>query len=272
MLCDSIISARSQQRPHYRILIINKILPLLMLPFGFSLLCLLAGLFLRNTFFLWLGTVVLLVFSMPVMSDFLIRSVEVGVGRVPVSRVAKADAIVVLSGMIVTVDGAPLGEWGDAVDRFDGGVELFKAGRAPVLVFTRGQVPWQPDAVPEGELLAKRALLLGVPQSAIRLTARAGNTAEEAVAASVLLGVAKKGVSKRIILVTSAFHMRRARFLFEHAGFVVEPFLVDYQGSDKSRVTVLSFLPNAEALAQSDKALREVIGFLFYWIRGLTGF
>ena len=252
-------------------LFINKILSLLILPVGFSLLCLLAGLLLRNNFFLWLGTVVLLVFSMPVMSDFLIRSVEVGVGRVPASSIGKADAIVVLSGMIVPVDGAPLGEWGDAVDRFDGGVELFKAGRAPVLVFTRGQVPWQPDVVPEGELLAKRAVLLGVPQSAIRLTARAGNTAEEAVAARVLLGVSKKGVPKSIILVTSAFHMRRARFLFEHAGFVVEPFLVDYQASEKSPLTVLSFLPNAEALAQSDKALREVIGFLFYWVRSLAG-
>jgi uncharacterized SAM-binding protein YcdF (DUF218 family) len=252
-------------------LFINKILPLLILPFGFGLLCLLAGLLLRNSFFVWLGTVVLLVFSMPVMSDFLMRSVEVGVGRVPVSRIGKADAIVVLSGMIVTVDGAPLGEWGDAVDRFDGGVELFKAGRAPVVVFTRGQVPWRPDVVPEGELLAKRALLLGVPQSAIRLTGKAGNTAEEAVAARVLLGVSKKGGAKRIILVTSAFHMRRARFLFEHEGFVVEPFLVDYHASDRSRLTVLSFLPNAEALAQSDKALREVIGSLFYWVRSLGG-
>jgi uncharacterized SAM-binding protein YcdF (DUF218 family) len=152
------------------------------------------------------------------------------------------------------------------VDRFDGGVELFKAGRAPVVVFTRGQVPWQPGVVPEGELLAKRALLLGVPQSAIRLTGKAGNTADEAAAASVLLGASKKGVPRRIILVTSAFHMRRARFLFERAGFAVEPFLVDYQTSEKSPLTVLSFLPNAEALAQSDRALREVIGLLFYWV------
>lgn len=245
---------------------INKILPLLVLPSGFSLLCLLAGLLLRNSFFLWLGTLLLLVFSMPVMSDFLMRSVEVGEGRVPVSSVGKADAIVVLSGMIVTVDGAPLGEWGGAVDRFDGGVELFKAGRAPVVVFTRGQVPWQPGVVPEGELLAKRALLLGVPQSAIRLTGKAGNTADEAAAASVLLGASKKEVPRRIILVTSAFHMRRARFLFERAGFAVEPFFVDYQTSEKSPLTVLSFLPNAEALAQSDRALREVIGLLFYWV------
>ncbi len=252
-------------------LLFNKILPLLLLPSGFTLLCLLVGLLLRNRFFVLLGTLVLLVFSMPLVSDFLMRSVEVGSGRVPVSRAGKADAIVVLSGMIVSVEGAPLGEWGDAVDRFDGGIELFKAGKAPLLLFTRGQMPWQPDAVPEGELLAKRALLQGVSQSAIRLTGKVGNTADEAIAARAVLGIAKKGVPKRIFLVSSAYHLRRAIFLFEHAGFEVIPFPVDYQVSEKSGMTVLRFLPNAEALAESERALREVIGLLFYRARSFAG-
>ncbi len=250
-------------------LLLNKVLPMLLLPSGFSFLCLLAGLLLRNRFFVLLGMLVLFVFSMPLVSDFLMRSVEVGSGRVTVSRVGKADAIVVLSGMIVTVEGAPLGEWGDAVDRFDGGMELFKAGRAPLILFTRGQMPWQPDVVPEGEVLAKRALLLGVPKSAIRLTGKVGNTADEALAAKAVLGAAK-GVPKRIILVTSAFHIRRARFLFERAGFEVESFPVDYQGSEKSGSAVLSYLPNAEALAKSELALREVMGLLFYRVRSFV--
>ncbi len=253
------------------VLLLNKILPLILLPLGFSLLCLLAGLLLRKRFIVLLGVLVLLVFSTPLVSDFLIRWVEVGSGRVPVGRVEKADAIVVLSGMIVTVDGAPLGEWGDAADRFDGGIELFKAGKAPLLLFTRGQVPWQPDAVPEGELLAKRARLLGVPQSAIRLTGKVGNTADEAIAARAVLGRARNGVPKRILLVTSAFHLRRAIFMFERAGFEVVPFPVDYQVSKQSGVTVLQFLPNAEALATSERALHEVIGLLFYRAKSLAG-
>jgi uncharacterized SAM-binding protein YcdF (DUF218 family) len=170
--------------------------------------------------------------------------------------------------MMVQIESAPSGEWGDAVDRFDGGVELFKAGRVPLLVFTRGQLPWQPDSVPEGELLARRAVLLGIPQSAIHLIGKAGNSADEALAARALLGTAK-GSGKRIILVTSAFHMRRALFLFERAGFEVEPFRVDYQVSDKNHLTLLWFLPNAAAFAQSEKALREVIGLLYYWGRNL---
>lgn len=247
-------------------LLLNKILPILLLPLGFTLLCLFAGLAFRKKFLLWYAALLLWAFSMPVVGDGLMRFVEGGTTRVPLSSVGKADAIVVLSGMVRQVEGAPLGEWGDGVDRFEGGIELFRAGKAPVIVFTRGQLPWQPYARPEGELLARRAMLLGVPQAAIRLTGRVGNTADEAAAAATLLGE-----KKRIILVTSAFHTRRALLLFEHAGFTVEPFRVDYRVDDTLELTVLRFLPGAEALCQSEQALRELLGWLFYSLKFIAG-
>ncbi len=245
-------------------LLINKILPILFLPLGFALLCMITGLVLRKLVFLWYAALVLWLFSMPVVGDGLMRFVEGGTSRVPLTSVGSVDAIVVLSGMIRQVDGAPLGEWDGAVDRFEGGISLFKAGKAPLLVFTRGQMPWQPDAIPEGELLARRAIQLGVPQGAIRLTAKVGNTAEEAVAARKLFSFAKE---KKVILVTSAFHMRRAQYLFERAGFEVVPFRVDYQVDTISDLTILRFLPSAVALEQSEKALHEMIGWLYYWGR-----
>ena len=250
------------------ILLFNKILPLLARPLGFTLLCLLAGLLLRKRLFLWTGFLVLSLFSLPIVSNELMRMVEGPLRRAPLSAVCKADAIVVLSGMLHQIQGAPLGEWGDAVDRFEGGIDLFKAGKAPVIVFTRGQMPWQTYSVPEGDLLARRALLLGVPERAIRLTETVGNTADEAVAARKLLGVGT-GRAKSIILVTSAFHMPRARFLFEQAGFKVIPFRVDYHTDDNPGLTVLSYLPNGASLAESETALREVIGWLFYRVKGL---
>ena len=48
------------------------------------------------------------------------------------------------------------------------------------------------------------------------------NTYEESVAVSNLLGD-----NKNIILVTSAFHMKRAKGLFEKRGFNVTAFKVD---------------------------------------------
>ncbi len=241
----------------------HKLLPILVLPLGITLIALLAGLAFHKKILLWYAAVVLWAFSMPVVGDGLMRFVEGGMSRPSVSSLEKADALVVLSGMIRQVEGAPLGEWGDAADRFEGGIELFKAGKAPLLLFTRGHLPWKPYDVPEGELLAKRAILLGVPQSAIRLTPNVGNTADEAAAIRTLLGS-----QKRIILVTSAFHMRRSILLFKKAGFEVISFPVDYRVNNSYDSTILRFLPSAEALEQSERALRELMGWFYYWVRG----
>jgi uncharacterized SAM-binding protein YcdF (DUF218 family) len=59
--------------------------------------------------------------------------------------------------------------------------------------------------------------------------------------------------------------------LFERAGFAVESFPVDYQVSEKSGLTVLRYLPNADALAESERALREVMGLLYYRLRSFIG-
>ncbi len=249
-------------------LLFNKILPLLVLPLGFSIICMLLGIILKKRLLLSYGVLWLWLFSMPVVGDGLMRFVEGGSFRVAVASLPKADGIVVLSGMIDQVKGAPRGEWNGAVDRFEGGIDLFRAGKAPLLVFTRGQIPWQTDAVPEGELLKPRAVALGIPASAIRLTGKAENTADEALESKKLFGL-ETGVPKKIILVTSAFHMQRAAMLFEHAGFEVIPFRVDYRTADRYGATVLRYLPDYESLDNSATALRELLGRLFYWTRSM---
>ena len=183
---------------------------------------------------------------------------------------------------------APLGEWSEAVDRFEGGLDLFKARKAPILIFTGGYVPWRPDDRPEGEILRERAVKLGVPKEKILVTGRVGNTAQEAEAVRELFRNSEFGIRKQqtangeqptnsvgsgqiavggkpsIILVTSAFHMPRAKMLFERQGFEVEPFPVDFRVSDRQRTTILSFLPKAEYLEDSETAMREGMGILYY--------
>lgn len=245
-------------------LILSKLLPLFVLPPGICLLLAAAGLLFKRRSLVWLSLALLWGLSLPVVGDALMRRVEAPLHRIPVERVRQADAIVVLSGMLYQLDGAPLGEFGEAADRFEGGVDLFNAGKAPVLVFTGGQMPWQPDAAPEGELLAARARLRGVPAGSIRLTSTVVNTAGEALATSTLLGVSP-GKPKRIILVTSAFHMSRSLMLFSAAGFEVEPYPVDFRATDQKReTTLLDFLPDANGMYSSSMALREMIGRTVY--------
>lgn len=209
-------------------------------------------------------------------------------GKRKVEAVAPAEAVVVLSGMLQERKDTELGEWSDAVDRFEGGVGLFKVGKAPLLIFTGGHVPWRPEDRPEGEILKERAVNLGMAEEKIVVTGKVGNTAQEAQAVKVLLESLERqdveggrrediggrmsedrrqravGGKPRIILVTSAFHMRRAKMLFERRGLEVEPFPVDFQNTDRPKITMLSFVPSAEALAKSEMAMREGIGILYY--------
>jgi len=247
-------------------LMLSKLLPLFVLPPGICLLLAIAGLVFKRRSLVWIAVALLWVMSLPVVGGELMRRMEEPYHRIPVERVQKADAIVVLSGMLQQVEGAPLGELGEAADRFEGGVDLFKAGKAPVLVFTAGHMPWNADCTPEGELLSERARLLGVPAASIRLTSVASNTAGEAVATGALLDVSS-GKPTRIILVTSAFHMNRALMLFKAAGFEVDPYPVDFRATDlKSSTTLLDFFPTANGLESSSVALREMIGRTVYRI------
>lgn len=67
---------------------------------------------------------------------------------------------------------------------------------------------------------------------------------------------------RRILLVTSAYHIPRAQRAFEAAGFTVTPAPAGY--SHRETFSYLSFLPQNLALRTSCTALREIAGSLWY--------
>jgi uncharacterized SAM-binding protein YcdF (DUF218 family) len=153
-------------------------------------------------------------------------------------------------------------EWGDP-DRFFGEIALFKAGMAQKLVFTGGKKPWEKAKKTEGEVLKEYAISSGIPSDKIFITKDVENTAEETEAVKELISP-----SKKIILVTSAYHMYRAKKLFEKQGFEVIPLKVDFKASGNNQVTFMDFLPSAINLELTDVGIREIIGRIYYIIKG----
>ena len=88
------------------------------------------------------------------------------------------------------------------------------------------------------------------------------NTADEAVAVKELIIP-----SKRIILVTSAYHMYRAKKLFEKQGFEVNPYKVDYKSESSKEITIIDFLPCAGYLKNTEIGFREIVGRFFYYLK-----
>ena len=99
-----------------------------------------------------------------------------------------------------------------------------------------------------------------MPSENIWLSPEVQNTFQEAQA------VAKELPGGTILLVTSAFHMPRARAVFEAQGLTVLPFPVDFRVVE-NETTVLDFLPNPGALETTTSAMRELLGRAYYSLR-----
>jgi uncharacterized SAM-binding protein YcdF (DUF218 family) len=242
---------------------LHKILPIFVLPIMLIIIVILIGLLKNKKKLIYIAIGVLYIISTPIFSNNFFKLVEGSEYRKPISAIDSANAIVVLSGIleINEVEDSTYIEWGDP-DRFFGGIALFKAGKAQKLVFTGGKMPWDKAKKTEGAVLKEYAISNGIPSEKIFVTKDVENTADEAVAVKELISP-----SKRIILVTSAYHMHRAKRLFEKQGFEVFACKVDYKTAGKSAITVMDFLPSAGNLGLTETGIRENIGRLLYLIR-----
>ena len=244
---------------------LHKVLPFFASPLFWVILLVAYSLFRRRVLAGWLGIALLVALSLPLLSDALVGSLEQSAERLTPDDVPASDAAVVLGGMLVDVRGKHgiVTEWADP-DRFWGGLELLRAGRAPRLVFMGGRMPWSAGPQTEGEALRRAAIAEGVPAAAISVTDEVRNTADEARAVARVL----PANARHITLVTSAYHMPRAARLFRQAGFEVTEYPVDFQVGIARR-TLLDVLPSADAFDNSSWALRELLGRLYYRLKSV---
>lgn len=123
-------------------------------------------------------------------------------------------------------------------------------------------MPWDKAKKTEGEVLKEYAISNGIASEKLFVTKDVENTADEAVAVKELISP-----SKRIILVTSAFHMDRSKRLFEKQGFEVIPYKVDYKSERNKEITIIDFFPSAEYLKITETGFSEIIGRMYYLIK-----
>ena len=242
---------------------LHKILPLIVSPMFLVMFLITWSIVFRSRISGILAVSILIICSLPIFSNKLITSLENEYILSDASSAKTADAIVVLSGMVRTINGKNglSYEWGEASDRIFAGIELIKKNKAPIMILTGGKLPWSVGK-PEGEYLRDVAIKYGVPNKNILLTENVENTDQEAKAVGKLLNK----TSPKIILVTSAFHMPRAQKVFEAVGINIEPFAVDFlSGADK--YTIMNFIPSAGALNQTSFFIRELIGRLYYSLK-----
>ena len=241
---------------------LNKLLPIFASPLGLISFLIILGIFTKRMIYIVTAVLLLWITSLPIVSNSLMGILERNYQVQSFDNITEHDTVVVLSGMVRTIrnNGEIYYEFGEAVDRILAGISLIKDGKADRMILTRGQLPWS-LGVPEGEFLSDFAEMNGVEAAKITLTRVVQNTDDEAKA------IAELTTSKeKLILVTSAFNMPRARMVFENQNIVVTEFAVDFR-KRWSKLDILDFLPDAEAFKDSSLFIREIIGRSYYFLK-----
>ena len=238
----------------------HKILPLIVSPLFIILGLIILGLIIGSKKTSFMGLIVLVVCSLPIFSNRLIAYLEHNYQLKNISEVDTADAIVVLSGMVRTIQTNEVlsYEFSESVDRIFAGIDLFKENKAPSLILTGGKMPWS-IGKPEGEYLRDVAIKYGVPRKNILLTENVQNTDQEAKSVKKILTID----APKVILVTSAFHMPRAQKVFEEVGIRIVPFPVDFRNAS-SKLTFMHFMPSAKSIWETSFFVKEMIGRTYY--------
>lgn len=107
---------------------------------------------------------------------------------------------------------------------------------------------------------------LGVVEEAIVTLEEPRNTEEEAKLIYASISARAQDEKPRVLLVTSAWHMPRAKMLFERAGLEVVERCCDYEMhfAAEHEIEIGDFFPNADALSRNSYAIKEWVARIGY--------
>ena len=248
--------------------VLRKIVSLLLLPFNVSLFFIVFGLLLLFTrrqragkTFISIGVLLLLIFSIPPVSNRLIGSLESHYKPLAQQSLAGSNIrwIVVLGGghNSSRPPGSQLSA--SSLARVTEAVRIYKGQPGTKLILSGGAVF---DPLPNAEAMASTARLFGVKEEDIVLESESMDTEDEARLLAPLL---KK---EPFYLVTSAVHMPRSMALFKKQGTNPVPAPADYSFQSSRTPFLLRVLPNVNAFQQSERAMREYMGITWSRLRG----
>ncbi len=127
-------------------------------------------------------------------------------------------------------------------------------------IYATGGSPLREGVESESSVMRRWLRRLGIPDSQIIEETKANTTWENAVFTRALLQ--RQGI-KHVILITSAWHMPRAKWCFERQGLHIIPAPTDYL-THTIPYDIRSFIPKWSRFADSGTILHEYLGLLWY--------
>lgn len=157
----------------------------------------------------------------------------------------------------------------ESADRFIQPLILYKQGIIDRILITGGNTSIGNLKIDQSNetMQVKRLLItLGIPADKIITENQARNTYENAVYSKRILD--SMSIKGPILLVTSAFHMRRAAACYTKAGVACIPYVVDSKKKDTPMGVLEYIVPSERELAKFSYLIREMFGYIVYRIVG----
>lgn len=241
--------------------ILSKILLFLLLPLNWVLLVLIIGVFKRDKVkrrrYFIAGLALLYIFTVPLLFKGFTRIWDVKPGLTNADTTMYS-CVIVLGGFSGS-DGQGGGRFNWAADRFINGAQLLTTGKAKRILITGGNGALVPGAYREAIWAKLQLQKLGIADSLILTEGNSRNTLENAEFSKKILQA--NNLKPPYLLVTSAFHMRRAAMIFDKKGMDVIPYSCSYL-TDNSHIYLTDILPEADILAHWEFYLKEVVGYV----------
>jgi len=144
---------------------------------------------------------------------------------------------------------------------------LFRMGKIKKFLVSGGTGRLVNPKYSEAPALAKALVLFGVPKEDVLIESNSRNTHENAVFSKDIISKEfPRGV--KILLVTSAFHMKRAKGCFAKSGLEFDVLKTDFLAHPRQFTPDILILPSYNAFFFWNKLNKEWLGMIAYKIAG----
>ena len=258
---------------------LSKLLPLFVYPLGLACTLIILGLIFwkkakASRLFIILSLFVLFFCGNRYVVNIFAKTLE---WKYPtLENTSDADAIVVLGGGTEPfISPRPMVEVNAAGDRVIYAAKLSTVNPQAKIIVSGGDIDFmdQSDSDPASDM-AELLKLMDIPENSIIIQNQSQNTYEDALFSCQII---KDAGYKKVLLVTSAFHMPRSILLFEKQGCQVNAAPTDYTITHASWEMLwhpspeeffLNLVPSYSNLSMFTKTMKEYLGMFTYRLKG----
>jgi uncharacterized SAM-binding protein YcdF (DUF218 family) len=152
-----------------------------------------------------------------------------------------------------------------STDRLNAALLLYRKGKIGKILLSGGTGSLTDQSL-EADYIATYLRNIGIPKRDILIESESRNTHQNAIYTAQVLQ--ENDLLSPCILITSAYHMPRAKRCFTKAGIEVEDFSVDRTHGPRKFYFDHLFIPNLEAMFSWSGLIKEWIGMFVYKVMG----